>query len=127
MNLHRNGISLGENFCPTLPYNCPPRPWGPDEGPRVSIADRLGTGDADLAPASQKVAEKITSVATGALMIGVLGAGIGAGISYLSTKSVRGATVGQGALAGAALGGAMGLIANFTVRAAAAKNESKGA
>jgi len=40
---------------------------------------------------------------------------------------VRGATVGQGALAGAALGGAMGLIANFTVRAAAAKNESKGA
>ena len=40
-----SGFGIGENFCPTLPYNCPPRPWGPDEGPNVSIADRLGTGD----------------------------------------------------------------------------------
>jgi hypothetical protein len=35
---------VSENFCPTLPYLCPPRPWGPDPGPRASIADRLGTG-----------------------------------------------------------------------------------
>ena len=40
-----SGFGIGENFCPTLPYNCPPRPWGPDEGPDVSIADRLGTGE----------------------------------------------------------------------------------
>src|SRR5208282_2349777 len=46
MTLYRNGIGIGENFCPTLPYNCPPRPWGPDPGPSVSIADRLGTGSA---------------------------------------------------------------------------------
>src|SRR5208282_2701910 len=44
MTLYRKGVGIGENFCPTLPYNCPPRPWGPDEGPNVSIADRLGTG-----------------------------------------------------------------------------------
>ena len=39
-------FGVGETFCPTLPYNCPPRPWGPDPGPSVSIADRLGTGRA---------------------------------------------------------------------------------
>jgi hypothetical protein len=48
-SISRNGrpVSFGvsENFCPTLPYNCPPRPWGPDPGPTASIADRLGTGD----------------------------------------------------------------------------------
>jgi len=41
-------FGVGENFCPTLPYVCPPRPWGPDPGPRASIADRLGTGDRDV-------------------------------------------------------------------------------
>ena len=113
-----SGFGVGENFCPTLPYNCPPRPWGPDEGPNVSIADRLGTGDGDteLKPFSQKVVEKIASVAIGAMTVGALGAGVGTGISYMNTKKVRGATVGQGALAGAALGGALGLVADFTVR-----------
>lgn len=38
------GFGVGERFCPSLPYVCPPRPWGPDPGPRASIADRLGTG-----------------------------------------------------------------------------------
>ena len=46
--IFRNGrpatFGVGENFCPTLPYNCPPRPWEPDPGPETSIRDRLGTG-----------------------------------------------------------------------------------
>jgi hypothetical protein len=50
----RNGrpisFGVGENFCPTLPYNCPPRPWEPDPGPRASIEDRLGTGAAPVEP-----------------------------------------------------------------------------
>jgi hypothetical protein len=41
---HAPGFGIGETFCPSRPYNCPPRPWEPDPGPRASIRDRLGTG-----------------------------------------------------------------------------------
>src|SRR5271166_1989286 len=47
--LNGRPVGVGENFCPTLPYNCPPRPWGPDPGPTVSISDRLGTGSPSVA------------------------------------------------------------------------------
>jgi|HubBroStandDraft_2_1064218.scaffolds.fasta_scaffold03401_2 hypothetical protein len=75
-----------------------------------------GTDDGEIASVSQRVAAKITSVAVGTLTIGVLGTLVGAGISLLDTKKLRPATVGQGAMVGAALGGAMGLFAEVNVR-----------
>jgi hypothetical protein len=85
--------------------------------------NRTGVGDAGdaLAPASQRLAAKIASVAVGTLTIGVLGTLVGAGISLLDTKKLRPAMVGNGAMVGAALGGMLGLFTEVSVRPAPAK------
>jgi hypothetical protein len=91
---------------------------------------RFGLGGvsdaAALAPVSQRVAAKIASVAVGALTVGVLGTMVGAGISLLDTKKLRPATVGQGAAVGAALGGAMGLFTEVSVRTVPAADAKGG-
>ena len=103
-------IGVGETLCRNgQPVGC--------GRPSPGVGD---AGDA-LAPASQRLAAKIASVAVGTLTIGVLGTLVGAGISLLDTKKLRPAMVGNGAMVGAALGGMLGLFTEVSVRPAPAK------
>ncbi len=84
-------------------------------------------GDAQLAPVSERIAVKIVSVVVGTLTIGVLGTIVGAGISFLDAKKLKPATVGQGAMVGAAIGATMGLLTDVSVRTVKTADSKNGA
>jgi hypothetical protein len=74
--------------------------------PMCDVTGLWGVGQS----AAASTVNRAENVVLGAATLGLLGAGAGAGLSYMETGAVQGGWAGRGAILGAVVGGVAGAI-----------------